>query len=83
MITHRLGMINADLRELYALGKDNPCRQWAIDMTRFYLSPAPRLNCQMPDDHEYLYGIPHIDLQNYKVWREGVLDDLLVRGESS
>lgn len=78
----RLGYIDADLSELRHLGRKNPCGAWAIDTTRLYMTPAPKLTCCMPYDHEYEYGVPHIDIENNKVWRNGLLDYLWVKDKT-
>ena len=82
-MSKRLGYIDADLSTLFYLGRENKCGEWAIDTTRLYLSPTPHLNCEMPYDHEYEYGVPHIDITNGKVWRNGLLDDLWVRDKQA
>lgn len=78
-VTKRLGYINADLSHLICLGRKNPCGEWCIDTTKLYLKPTPHLTCQMPYDHEYEHGVPHIDVEHNKVWRNGLLDELWVK----
>lgn len=79
----RLGYIDADIHELMHLAKAKPCNEWAIDTTRLYMTPAPELHCDMPYDHEYLHGVPHIDIQAGKVWRNGLLDELWVKDKAA
>jgi hypothetical protein len=60
--------------ELYRLGKDNPCGAWCI--SDFWEGGRNRIECQLPSDHEYEYGMPHISIDNSKAWRNGIITDV-------
>lgn len=60
--------------ELYYLGRKNPCENWA--MKDFFSGSHEKVHCSLPVDHEYEYGLPHIDISQSKAWRNGHITDV-------